>query len=141
VQSLEEEELIWVEEPTRADDFAGHARIAGDCRTPVSDRRKFVGTTRPYQEPLGWGLRLREAGRHEDWRNYCWLRATSQTEAAGLPVSSYQRAAAGDLHASALVRIPGLGGTHLAATFGTQGRFCTSADGSQLWTRVGQGRR
>jgi mandelate racemase len=27
VQSLEEKELIWVEEPTRADDFAGHVRI------------------------------------------------------------------------------------------------------------------
>jgi L-alanine-DL-glutamate epimerase-like enolase superfamily enzyme len=28
VQLLEEEALVWVEEPTRADDFAGHARIA-----------------------------------------------------------------------------------------------------------------
>ena len=26
VQLLEEEALVWVEEPTRADDFAGHAR-------------------------------------------------------------------------------------------------------------------
>jgi Enolase C-terminal domain-like len=35
VQFLEEEALVWVEEPTRADDFAGHARIAAECRTPI----------------------------------------------------------------------------------------------------------
>ena len=35
VQFLEEEALVWVEEPTRADDFVGHARIAAECRTPV----------------------------------------------------------------------------------------------------------
>jgi mandelate racemase len=35
VQMLEEEALVWVEEPTRADDFAGHARIAAECRTPI----------------------------------------------------------------------------------------------------------
>src|SRR5260370_12840724 len=35
VQLLEEEALVWVEEPTRADDFAGHARIAAECRTPI----------------------------------------------------------------------------------------------------------
>jgi len=27
--------MVWVEEPTRAEDFAGHARIAAECRTPV----------------------------------------------------------------------------------------------------------
>src|SRR5919199_1770117 len=30
-----EEGLYWIEEPTRADDFAGHARIAGEARTPI----------------------------------------------------------------------------------------------------------
>jgi hypothetical protein len=35
VQLLDEEALVWVEEPTRADDFAGHARIAAECRTPI----------------------------------------------------------------------------------------------------------
>jgi mandelate racemase len=35
VQLLEEEGLVWVEEPTRADDFTGHARIAAECRTPI----------------------------------------------------------------------------------------------------------
>src|SRR5258707_11719895 len=44
VQLLEEEALIWVEEPTRADDFAGHARIAAECRTCVAI---FGGTIVP----------------------------------------------------------------------------------------------
>src|SRR5260370_7242194 len=35
VQLLEEEALVWVEEPTSAEDFAGHARIAAECRTPI----------------------------------------------------------------------------------------------------------
>jgi hypothetical protein len=75
-----------------------------------------------------------------------WLRAIGQTEAAGLPVSSHlfpenQRAASGGFTTSALVGITGLGGADLAATFGTQARFCASAAGGRLWTRVGQGRR
>src|ERR687890_1149787 len=32
---LDEEGLWWIEEPTRADDFAGHARIAQEARTPI----------------------------------------------------------------------------------------------------------
>jgi hypothetical protein len=77
VQLLEDEALVWVEEPTRADDFAGHAQIAAECRTPIQIGGKSLGTARPYQEPLGWGLRLRDAGRHEDWRNY-WLAMCGQ---------------------------------------------------------------
>jgi len=56
-------------------------------------------------------------------------------------ISGTQRAAAGGLPASALVGIPGLGSTHFAATFGPQGRICSSTDGTRLWTRVEQGRR
>ena len=44
VQLLEEEALVWVEEPTHADDFAGHARIAAQCRTPFRDGFAFPQT-------------------------------------------------------------------------------------------------
>jgi mandelate racemase len=70
VQLLEEEALVWVEEPTRADDFAGHARIATECRTPIQIGENLWGAARPYKEPLGGCLRFRDAGRHEDWRGY-----------------------------------------------------------------------
>jgi mandelate racemase len=36
VPELDELELDWIEEPTRADDYAGHARIAAAARTPVA---------------------------------------------------------------------------------------------------------
>ena len=70
VQLLEEEALVWVEEPTRADDFAGHAPNRRRVPHSHSDWRKPVGAARPYKEPLGGRLRLRDAGRHEDWRDY-----------------------------------------------------------------------
>jgi mandelate racemase len=35
VRVLDEEGLYWIEEPTRADDFVGHARIAKEARTPI----------------------------------------------------------------------------------------------------------
>jgi len=34
VQALEEEALVWVEEPTRADDFAGHAELPLSAALP-----------------------------------------------------------------------------------------------------------
>ena len=41
VQLLEEEALVWVEEPTRADDFARHVRIAAQCRTSIQIGENF----------------------------------------------------------------------------------------------------
>jgi mandelate racemase len=32
---LDKEELAWIEEPTRADDYAGHAQISCEARTPI----------------------------------------------------------------------------------------------------------
>jgi mandelate racemase len=89
VQLLEEEALVWVEEPTRADDFAGHARIATECRTPIQIGENLWG---PYDltKSLSAGasdfvmLDVMKIGGITGW-----LRAASQAEAAGLPVSSH----------------------------------------------------
>ena len=35
--------LLWIEEPTRADDFEGNARIADALRTPVQIGENFMG--------------------------------------------------------------------------------------------------
>ena len=48
-----------------------------------------MGTARAYKEPFGGRFRLRDAGCHEDWRDYGLAAAVNQTEAAGLPVSSH----------------------------------------------------
>ena len=89
VQLLEEEKLVWVEEPIRADDFAGHARIAAECRTPIQIGENLWGP-HDFAKSLAAGasdfvmLDVMKIGGITGW-----LRAASQTEAAGLPVSSH----------------------------------------------------
>jgi mandelate racemase len=89
VQLLEEEALVWVEEPTRADDFAGHARIAAECRTPIQIGENLWGP-HDLAKSLSAGasdfvmLDVMKIGGITGW-----LRAASQAEAAGLPVSSH----------------------------------------------------
>jgi mandelate racemase len=41
---LEEEGLTWIEEPTLAHDYAGHARIAREIRTPIQCGENWWGT-------------------------------------------------------------------------------------------------
>jgi mandelate racemase len=41
--ALEDEGLYWIEEPTRADDYSGHARIRRDTKTPVQIGENWWG--------------------------------------------------------------------------------------------------
>jgi mandelate racemase len=85
--------LVWVEDPTRTDDFAGRARIAAECRTPIQIGENFWGphdlTKCLAAGGLGLGasdfmmLDVMKIGGITGW-----LRTASQTEAAGLPVNS-----------------------------------------------------
>jgi mandelate racemase len=89
IHLLEEEALVWVEEPTRADDFVGHARIATECRTPIQIGENLWGP-HDLTKSLSVGasdfvmLDVMKIGGITGW-----LRAVSQAEAAGLPVSSH----------------------------------------------------
>jgi L-alanine-DL-glutamate epimerase-like enolase superfamily enzyme len=89
VQLLDEEALVWVEEPTRADDFAGHARIAAECRTPIQIGENFWGP-HDLAKSLSAGasdfvmLDVMKIGGITGW-----LGAVSQVRAAGLAVSSH----------------------------------------------------
>src|SRR5258708_24546279 len=89
VQLLEEEALVWVEEPTRADDFAGHARIATECRTPIQIGENLWG-------PHDLTKSLSAAASNFVMLDVMkiggvtgWLRAVSPTEASGLPGSRH----------------------------------------------------
>ena len=44
---LDDEGLTWVEEPTLAHDYAGHALVAREARDPDPVRRELVGHARP----------------------------------------------------------------------------------------------
>lgn len=89
VQLLDEEMLVWVEEPTRADDFDGHARIASECRTPIQIGENLWGP-HDLTKSLAAGasdfvmLDAMKIGGVTGW-----LHAVSQAQAAGLPVSSH----------------------------------------------------
>jgi len=81
--------LYWIEEPTRADDFAGHARIAREARTPIC-----IGEN-------GWGphdvQKSLEAGACDYGMTDAmkiggvtgWLRTAALAEPVGLPLTSH----------------------------------------------------
>ena len=89
VQALDDEGLAWIEEPTRADDYDGHTRIAATAATPVQlgenwwgpeDMEKSVAARASDYVTLDV-MKLGGVGG--------WLRAARIAEGAGLPASSH----------------------------------------------------
>jgi mandelate racemase len=89
VPALDELDLHWIEEPTRADDYAGHARIAAAARTPIQLGENWWGA-HDLERSIAAGSSdhamfdvMRIGGVTG------WLRAAAIANAAGLPVSSH----------------------------------------------------
>lgn len=89
LRALDEEGLAWVEEPTLAHDYAGHALVAREVRTPIQCGENWWGTL---------DLRHAVAAGASDYVMpdvmkvggvTGWLRAAAIAHAAGLPVSSH----------------------------------------------------
>ncbi|MBC5811212.1 MAG: mandelate racemase [Candidatus Eremiobacteraeota bacterium] len=86
---LDDEGLYWIEEPTRFDDYSGHARIAASAKTAIQLGENCWG---PHDI-----AKLIEAGASDHLMLDVmklggisgWMRAASLAEAAGLPVSSH----------------------------------------------------
>jgi mandelate racemase len=89
VRLLDGEGLTWIEEPTRADDFAGHARIAGAAQTAIQLGENWWGP-HDMAKSLAAGasdhvmLDVMKLGGVTGW-----LRAAALADAAGLPASSH----------------------------------------------------
>ena len=64
-RALDDEGLYWIEEPTRADDFEGHARIAAAAKTRDPARRELVGPQRHGEEHRRARIGSRDARRDE----------------------------------------------------------------------------
>jgi mandelate racemase len=87
--ALEDEGLYWIEEPTRADDYSGHAQIRHDTRTPVQIGENWWG---PHD-----AAKSIEAGASDYVMPDAmkiggvtgWLRTAALAEAAGIPLSSH----------------------------------------------------
>jgi mandelate racemase len=86
---LDAEGLAWIEEPVRADDLGGCARVAAALRTPIQIGENFSG---PFQmrEALGMGASdlvmpdLQRIGGVTGW-----LRAAALAHASGVEMSSH----------------------------------------------------
>jgi mandelate racemase len=89
VRALDEEGLAWIEEPTRAEDYAGHATIAAAARTPIqlgenwwgpSDMDKSIAANASDHVTLD----VMKLGGVQGW-----LTAAELAARAGLPASSH----------------------------------------------------
>lgn len=89
VGALDGEGLYWIEEPTRADDFEGHARIAHAATTAIQLGENSWG---PHEIAQSIAARASDHVMLDVMKLggvTGWLRAAALAEAAGLPVSSH----------------------------------------------------
>ncbi len=86
---LDEEGLFWIEEPTRADDDAGHARIALAAKTAIQLGENWWG---PHDAARSIAAGASDHAMLDVMKLggvTGWLRAAALVEAAGLPASSH----------------------------------------------------
>jgi mandelate racemase len=89
VRVLDEEGLYWIEEPTRADDFAGHARITREARTPIQIGENWWG---PHDVQKSLEAGACDYGMPDAMKIggvTGWLRAAALAEPVGLPLTSH----------------------------------------------------
>ena len=87
---LDEEGLTWVEEPTLAHDYAGHALVAREAKTPIQCGENWWGALDLQHAIDARRLRLPDARCDEDRRRHrLVMRAAAIASAHGLRVSSH----------------------------------------------------
>ena len=86
---LDGEGLTWIEEPTLADDFEGHARIAAAAKTAIQLGENWWG---PHDMAKSIAARASDHAMLDVMKLggvTGWMRAAALAEAAGLPASSH----------------------------------------------------
>jgi mandelate racemase len=87
--ALEDEGLYWIEEPTRADDYSGHAQIRRDTRTPIQIGENWWG---PHDAAKSIEVGASDYVMPDAMKIggvTGWLRTAALAEAAGIPLSSH----------------------------------------------------
>ena len=81
--------VAWIEEPVRADDFAGNARIAREVATPIQIGENFMGPEQMAQAlaALACDYAMPDAQRIGGVTG--WMRAAALAQAAGMEMSSH----------------------------------------------------
>ena len=81
--------LYWIEEPTRADDFDGNARIAAELATPVQIGENFMGPEQMAQALAAGACDYVMPDAQRIGGVTGWMRAAALAQAAGLEMSSH----------------------------------------------------
>ena len=85
----EEGGVYWIEEPIRADDFAGAARLAREIRTPIQLGENFMGPEQMAQALAAGACDYAMPDAQRIGGVTGWMRAAALAQAAGMEVSSH----------------------------------------------------
>jgi mandelate racemase len=85
----EEGGLLWIEEPTRADDFGGNARIAAELQTPVQIGENFMGPEQMAQALAAHACDLVMPDAQRIGGVTGWMRAAALAQGAGVEMASH----------------------------------------------------
>ncbi len=86
---LDDERLTWVEEPVSADDYAGHAKVAAQARTPIQTGENWWGPHDMAKSIAAGASDYVMLDAMKIGGVTGWLRAAGLAEAHGLMVSSH----------------------------------------------------
>jgi mandelate racemase len=85
----EEGGVLWIEEPVRADDFAGNARIARELATPVQIGENFMGPEQMVQALAAGACDYVMPDAQRIGGVTGWMRAAALAQGAGMEMSSH----------------------------------------------------
>lgn len=85
----EEGGVLWIEEPVRADDFAGNARVAREVVTPIQIGENFMGPEQMAQALAAGACDYVMPDAERIGGVTGWMRAAALAHAAGLEMSSH----------------------------------------------------
>ena len=86
---IDDENVLWVEEPLRADDDAGHSQLAVAMRTPLQLGENWWGPNDMTRSIAARACRLAMPDVMKIGGVTGWMRAAALAQSAGLPVSSH----------------------------------------------------
>lgn len=81
--------VLWIEEPVRADDFAGCAKVAREVGTPIQIGENFMGPEQMAQALAAGACDFVMPDAQRIGGVSGWLRAAALAQAAGLEMSSH----------------------------------------------------
>jgi mandelate racemase len=81
--------VYWIEEPVRADDFAGNARVAREVATPIQIGENFMGPEQMAQALAAGACDYAMPDAQRIGGVTGWMRAAALAQAAGMEMSTH----------------------------------------------------